>query len=372
MSGTLRTPRYRVTLNGQPLDGVTSVWVSLPFCYRVGQFGISKAFLPNDPFGPSWWAATANQTMLVAIELSSDGVSFQQVISGNVDFQEIDPVANEMTAMGRDLAAALCDTRILGTYRNQTASEIVTRFAAEHGLQANITPTAPLIGRYYSNDFDAIASGNFSKATSEWDLLCRLGSIEGIVPYVFGNTLYFNPPPNLPPIFPIQFSRNPDGVLTANVTELQLGRHMDLACDVAVTVRSWHSRSKRSYSATVRGRAQGIGLSAHAPVARYLVVIPNLTQAQCLTKAQQLALEYARHERNIVALFPSLGLLTPQTAISLSGTGSDYDTTYLPQAVRYSVSFEGGAQTEIFAKSSSNPILIDDDTGEMITRSPGP
>ncbi len=372
MSSTLRTPRFRVTLNGQPLDGVKSVWVSLPFGYRVGQFQICKAFVPNDPFGPSWWAATANQTMLVAIELSADGVSFQQVISGNVDSQEYDPIANEINAMGRDLAASLCDTRILGTYRNQTASEIVETFAAAHGLQADITATSALVGRYYGNDYDAIVSGNFAKATSEWDLLCRLGSIEGVVPYVAGKTLYFNPPPNSPLVFPIQFSSNPAGALVANVTDLRLERHMDLACDVAVTVRSWHSRSKRTFTATVRSQAERFGVSGGIPVTRYLVVIPNLTQAQCLAKAQQLALEYARHERNIIALFPSLGLLTPQTVISLSGTGSDYDMTYLPQSVRYSVSFEGGAQTEIFAKSLSNMDLIDDDTGESITQIAAP
>lgn len=371
MSASLvNTPRFRVTLNGEILEGVTCLQVSPPLGFRIGQFSFVKAFVASDAFPVSWWAATASKTMLVSIEFATDGVTFLQVVSGNVDNHSFDPIGNSISVAGRDLAASMCDTRIVTTYRNLTASEIASMFAAEHGLNASITATTSLVGRYYDADHDEIHGANFSCATNEWDLLCRLGSQEGITPYVIGNTLFFNPPLPTPSTFPIICSLNAAGTLVSNVTELRLERHMTQARDVIVTVRSWNSRKKDTLSATVRTKTRVASLDPNLLPSTYLIVLPNLTQAQCLEKAQQLALDYSQHERNLSTTFPSFGLINPQTVISLSGTGTDYDQIYYPQAVTYCIEFAGGARTEIFAKSSSNLYLYDVDTGEQIGQSP--
>ncbi len=362
----LNSPRFRATMNGQVLDGVAGLRVSLPFGFRVGQFDFSKAFVPEDAFPASWWAATGSKTMFVSVELSLDGVTFQQVISGNVDNHQYDPVANTITAAGRDLAASMCDERIVLTYRNQTASQIAAAFALEHGLAANITATTTLAGRYYATDHDEIHSGNFSCATNEWDLLCRLGSKEGITPFVMGNTLYFNPPPTNPVTFPVEFFPNVSGQVVSNVMDLKLERNMTTARDVVVTVRSWNSRKKAALSSTVRTRTKVESTDPSIGPSNYLIVIPNLTQAQCLAKAQQLALDYSQHERSLSATLPSFALISPQTVIQVSGTGTDYDMIYYPQAVTYSVDFEGGARTELYAKFSSSLDLYDGDTGDQV------
>jgi phage protein D len=264
----------------------------------------------------------------------------------------------------------MCDQRILNTYRNQTASQIAASFAAEHGLQTRITPTTTLAGRYYDVDHDEIHCGDFSGATNEWDLLCRLGSQEGITPYVFGDTLFFNPLSENAPIFPISFSRNMAGQLVSNVMALTLERHLTQARDVVVTVRSWNSRKKSSFTATVRTKTKSPSSDSGVSASAYLIVLPNLTQAQCLMKAQQLALDYSQHERTLSATFPSFGFLNAGYVVSLSGTGTDYDMTYYPRAVTYSIDFDGGARTEIFAKFSSELYLYDDDTGQQIGESP--
>jgi len=229
-----------------------------------------------------------------------------------------------------------------------------------------------LVGRYYDKDHDEIHGGNFSCSTNEWDLLCQLGSEEGITPFVIGNTLYFNPPPVDPPVFPISFSRNAAGELVSNVTALKLERHMTQARDIVVTIRSWNSRKKATLSATTRTKTKVSSPDPSVLPTSYLIVIPNLTQAQCLAKAQQLALDYSQHERNLSATFPSIGFLTPQTVVRLSGTETDYDMTYYPQLVTYSIDFVNGAQTNITAKFSSDLYLYDDDTGEEIGESREP
>jgi hypothetical protein len=370
VSGGVKTPRFRLTMNGSILDGITQLQVSLPLSFRVGQFSFTKAFLPQDDFPASWWSATSSKTMLVSVSLSTDGENFLEVITGNVDTHRYDPIANCISVAGRDLAALLCDERIVATYRNQTASQIATSFAAEHGLNTSITATKTLAGRFYDIDHDETHGGEFSCATNEWDLLCRLGSQEGITPYVFGNTLFFNPPSQNPPTFPISFSLNAAGEMVSNVTGLTLERHMTEARDIVVTVRSWHSRKKASLSATVRTKTKSPGTDSNVPPSTYLILVPNLTQQECLAKAQQLALDYSQHERNLSVVFPSFGFMNPATVVPVSGTGTDYDMTYYPQAITYSVDFESGARTEIFAKFSSELYLYDDDTGEQIGESP--
>jgi len=371
MSGSIvNVPRFRVTINGQILDGVSQLRISLPCNFRIGQFSFIKAFVPGESFPAAWWSATSNKTMLVVISLSTDSLVFQEVISGNVDNHRYDPIINNISVAGRDLAALMCDKRILSTYRNQTASQIANIFATEHGLEASVTPTKTLAGRYYDLDHDETHGGDFSCATNEWDLLCRLGSQEAIIPYVSGGMLFFNPTPGNPPIFPITFSRTYAGALASNLTDLTLERHMTEARDVVVTVRSWNSKKKLSYSATVRTRTKVPSSDPNLVPTVYLIMVPNLTQAQCLSKAQQLALDYSQHERNLSATFPSLGIMNPGTVILVSGTGTDYDMTYYPQSITYTVDFEGGARTEILAKFSSDLYLYDDDTGEQIGESP--
>jgi phage protein D len=363
----VHTPRYRVTLNGAVLAGVQKISITPAYIFQVAKFSITKVFVANDPYPPSYWAATGNKTLLIGLEVSTDGKSFTTIISGNVDSHSWDWVANTLTAVGRDLGAAFLDTRTVGTYRNQSAAQIATTLAQSHGLKINATATGPLVGRTYDIDFDKTAGGDFADSTNEWDLLCRLGNQQGIIPYMQGDTLYFNPPPTTPPVYVLTLSRTAHGAV-ASVEGVQFERHLTVARDVIVTVQSWNSRKKRTFSATYRvttkDASAGGGTPPH-PV-HYYQRTPNLTQAQCQAIAQQKALDISTHERNVTIKAPSLVVLTPLHVVQVSGTGTDYDMTYYPQTITYEIDFEGGATTSIQAKFSSAAYLYDEDTGQIV------
>jgi phage protein D len=359
-------PRFRVTVNGAVLEGVSNVSVRQAGAFQIGGFCFKKGFVPDDAFPASWWAATTNKTMLVVIELSVDGSTFFPMITGDVDSHVYNAIENTISVAGRDLAAGLIDTRIVTTFRNLTASEIATQFAAEHGLQAMVTPTTTIVGRIYDVDHDETSSGDFSQITNEWDLLCRLGEAEGIVPYVFETTLYFNPPSGNPPVYPVELTRDFNGLLVAGVTDLLLERHMMYAQDVVVKVKSWNSRRKTSIISTVRTRTVDESSVMKVKLPTYLYEVPNLNQAQCLAKAQQLALEISRHERYARVIIPSLALMSPQTLLPVSGTGTDYDSTYFPLTITYEVTTECGASTFVEATTSSPLELYDDATGQRL------
>lgn len=359
-------PRFQVTVNGLLLEGVSRVSITQANAFQIGSFCLTKGFVPNDSFPAFWWAAVANKTIQVAIELSVDGSAFIPIITGNADCHIYDAITNTIFLTGRDLAADMIDSRILATFRNLTASEIATQFATEHGLQASITPTTTIVGRIYDVDHDETGSGDFSQMTNEWDLLCRLGEAEGIIPYVFGTTLYFNPLSDRPPIYPVELTRDSNGLLVAGVTGLMLERHMTYAQDVIVKVKSWSSRSKASIVSTVRTKTRAESAGPAVKPSTYLYEIPNLNQTQCLAKARQLALDISQHERYARVIIPSLALMNPQTLIPVSGTGTDYDSTYFPLTITYELTTECGATTLVEAKNSSPLDIYDNDTGQIL------
>jgi len=359
-------PRFRVTVNGEVLEGVSKVSVRQAGAYQIGGFCLVKGFVPEDAFPAVWWAATTTKTILVAIELSVDGDRFFPMMTGNADSHVYDAIENTISVAGRDLAAGMIDTRIVTTFRNLTASEIATQFAAEHRLQAMVTPTTTIVGRIYDVDHDETSSGDFSQITNEWDLLCRLGEAEGIVPYVFGTTLYFNPASGSAPVYPVELTRDFNGLLVASVTDLVLERHMTYARDVVVKVKSWSSRQKTSIVSTVRTSTMDQSSAVAPKSAIYLYEVPNLSQAQCLAKAQQLALDISRHERCARVIIPSLALMNPQTLIPVSGTGTDYDSTYYPLTITYEVTTERGATTFVEATTSSPLGIYDGETGQRL------
>jgi phage protein D len=368
MSGTVNAPRFRVTMNGVAMDGMKEMHVKLAKVFQVGTFSLVKAFVTDDAFPASWFADTGTKTMLVEIDVSTDGTTFQTLLTGNVDSHGWDVVANTVTMAGRDQAAVFLDTRTVGTLRNQTASQIAQTLAASHGLTAEVGSDAALVGRKYDIDFDKTKGGDFSEATNEWDLLCRLGSQAGIAPYMQGSVLCFQPPPSSPPSYAVTVQRGDDG-LVMSAEGLTLERHMTTARDVIVTVESWNSKAKKKFSATYRTSTKKASGDADVQPTRYFYRLPNYTQAQCQDYATQKALDISTHERNIQVRAPSFVMLTPVHVVSVSGTGTDYDQTYYPQAISYAITFDHGASTDIAAKYSSPIYLYDNDTGEQVGES---
>jgi len=353
-------------MNGAMLPGVMQITVTPPLEFEVGKFSFTKAFVDNDPFPASWWAGTANKTMLVEIDAAVDGVTFIQQITGNVDSHSYDPVANIVTAEGRDLAAVFLDTRTTDTYRNQSAADIALILAVSHGMQCNATSsTTPLVGRTYDADYDKTAGTDFSDASNEWDLLCRLGAAQGITPYMQGSTLNFNTPPPTPPVYAVTLTRDENGIVSS-VEGMKFTRRLTAARDVIVTIQSWASGKKKPFSATYRTTTKTPGAGTAPPASHYYRTYPNLTQAQCQALAQQKALDISSHEREVTIVAPSFVPLTPQHVVSVSGTGTDYDITYYPRLITYEISMQGGAKTNIEAKSSSPIDVYDNDTGEQV------
>ena len=341
-----RAPTARVLVNGQHVPGVTEAEVIANSHYAAATFRVALAVdavgAPPAPF----WAATTDA--LVDLQFSLDGTGFVSLIQGAVDSVVLDPIGGTLQIEGRDLTAALIETRTQETFSNRTSSEIATILAQRHDLTPVVTATTTSVGRYYQNEHDRITLDQFSHATTEWDLLVFLAREEGFDVFVQGTSLYFQPPTGstIPPLV-VQ----PDMLIG-----LALQRSLTLARDIEVTVKSWNSRQKNSFTQTARAAALAPSGSAGAPPSppqQYVYVRPNLTPNQALQFAQRRLAELSSHERTITLQMPGELSLTPQNTLLLDGTGTGFDQLYMIDVIERSLDWRGGFRQRIRARNSS-------------------
>lgn len=339
-----RQPLARLIADGSAISGILLAEVLSNNYYAADQFRVSIA-LGADPVATlAFWGNAVG--VLFDVQFSLDGAGYTSLIQGHADDLDIDFQQGVVQIRGRDLSASLIETRTQETFSNRTASEIATILAERHGLTPVVTQTTTPVGRYYESEHDRVTLGEFSHATTEWDLLVFLARQEGFDVFVQGTTLYFQPrtAPS-PPAMVIQ---------PVDVVSMKLARSLTLARDIEVTVKSWNTRLKNAFTQTVRGQAvSGIGSAGGGGVQTYVYVRPNLTPDQALKFAQSRLNEISRHERVVDIVMPGELTLTARSTVLLDGTGSDFDQVYYVDTIERSITFQGGFSQQIRAKNTS-------------------
>lgn len=316
----VRTPLLRVLAGGAVVAGAFDAEVLSNNHYASDSFRVGLALSADPVHGAAWWAA--QDEVLIDVEVSLGG-GYVNLVHGTVDTVEIDPVANTVRLCGRDLSARLIEARTQQTLANQSASDIASAFAAEHGLSADVQATTAPVGRYWQLEHDRIVLGGLARATTEWDLLVALAQYEGFDVWVDGTTLHFRPPPA---------ASAPVVVDVAELCSLRLERALTLAGEVAVTVKSWHSRTAQSCAQTASS-GQGGGRRQS-----FVYITPNLTSDVALKLAQQRLAELTRRELVIVAEMPGELSLAPRQQMLLQGSGTAFDRAYRVNSVERRIS----------------------------------
>lgn len=357
-SDAWRTPGLLLLANGTSIAGVIDAEVITNNHFAADRF-FARIALGADPVATSqFWAST--QDILVDVRFSLDGASFQSLIQGLVDSVTIDPVAGWVRIEGRDLTAALIETRSQEAFANRTSSEIATLVAQRHGLTAAVTPTTTPVGRYYQNEHDRVTLGLFSRAITEWDQLVFLARQEGFDVFIQGTTLFFRA---------AQQQADLHILRPADLSGLRLRRSLMLARDIEVTVKSWNSRQQNAFAQTAKASGNqssgSAGFGARGPQ-RYVLVRPNLTPDQALQLAQRTLAELTQHERVIELTLPGELTLSPRSQISLAGTGTDFDQTYFVDVIERSLNPQSGFTQRVRAKNTSprtDTTIAGDDAG---------
>jgi phage protein D len=339
-----RAPRLRIIANGALLTGAVEAEVISNNHYAADRFAASVALGADVWAAASFWSSEPD--ILMDVQFSLDGgASFTSLVQGTVDNVVIDPMTGSVHLDGRDLTAPLIETRTQETFANRTASEIAALLAHRHNLTPSVSPTTTPVGRYYQDEHDRVTLNQFSRATTEWDLLVFLACQEGFDVFVEGTTLYFQPA--------TQQSAPPVLLRPSELTDLRLERSLTLARDIEVTVKSWNSRQNSAFVQKARAAGRGGTGRSGGPPQNYVFVRPNLTPDDALKLAQQKLAELTRHERVIEASMAGELTMTPRSMIMLDGTGSDFDQVYHVDLIERRLHISGGFTQHIRAKNTS-------------------
>ena len=344
-----RTPRLRLLANGVAVSGAIEAEVLSNSYYGADRFCATVATDADPAFGVPFWASRADITIEVQVSLSV--AAFSSLIVGPVDTVVLDQIAGTVTLHGRDFTGALIETRTQETFANRTASEIAMILAQRHGLTSQVAPTTTPVGRYYESEHDRITLDQFSRATTEWDLLVFLAQHEGFDVFVQASTLYFQPAKTQP---------DPGLVIQpTDLIDLRLERALTLARDIEVVVKSWNSKQSSAFTQTARAARQGGssgnagGLGRSGPPQRYVFVRPNLTPDDALKFAQQKLAELTRHEKVIEATMPGELSIAPHGMVLLDGTGTEFDQAYFVDTLERTIRMDGGFTQRLRAKNTS-------------------
>ena len=354
--GVVRAPRLRLLVGDLVVQGVKDAFVAANNHYAADRFTITIA-LGVDPVATTAFWSTQNfflvdlQAGFAPATAPLGAMAWVSLIQGAVDSVQIDVLRQTVQLQGRDLTAVFIESRMQQSFANQTASDIATTLAGNHNLQAVVTPTTTPVGRYYNSEHDRITLDQFSRATTEWNLLVWLAEREGFDVFVQGTTLYFQPP-NPASVPALTLSANPESG-NANALDIVMERALTLAGDISVTVKSWNSRQGAAFTQTVTASGVSALGSQGARPQSYVFVRPNLTPDEALRYATAKLQELTLHERVVIVRLPGELTLTPRDMIAISGTGTAFDQLYFIDTIEREIRFDGGFTERIRAKNTS-------------------
>ena len=180
-----RLPRHRLLVDGKPMPGALTIEVGSNAHYQADTFRLELALNAEGGQDLDWWGADARKGVLFDVRLSLDGDE-RQMIVGEADKIRIRVATGIVEIEGRDLTARLIDNRTQEAFQNRTASEIATVIAQRRGLTPVVTATTSPASRYYGADHDRVQNDQFSRVSTEWDLLKWLADNENFDLFVSG------------------------------------------------------------------------------------------------------------------------------------------------------------------------------------------
>jgi len=318
LPSSIRTPRLQVSVGGSLVVGAISAEVQSNNHFSADRFRVEVASSTD----PEIVAINPDQRVEVRIGLA--GI-WQSMIVGKADSVMLDPVKGLISIEGRDLSSILVDSQAGESFANRTSSEIAQLLADRHGLGAVIDSTSTPVGRYYQSEHDRITLGQFSKATTEWDLLAFLATNEGFDIYMIGDALRFGLP-----IAAVSMALRIEDCIS-----VRLQHCVNLARAVEVTVKSWGSKT----AATVVGTAR---IAGGGPLEKRTITRPNLTADEAQRLAERIAADLKRHEWTAELTMPGELALGSRSRVNIAGTGSVWDRAYSVTQITRHVDLQRG------------------------------
>ena len=335
------TPRLSLLVNREQIPGLIEAHISSGPSGTATSFRISCHIEPNSLFRSSVWSSLNEIEIELWLSTGPDNRSIQLVV-GNADTVQIDPIGKTVIVSGRDFASLLIDSRWTGSDVNQTASEIVGAIATRHGLPISVTPTDHIMGRPDQDGHDYVRLLEHCRSLSDWDVVIEAARHEAYDAYFSGRTLNFHPTGTDRNAF---ISLN-----AADLIRLRLEHNLHLGRLRQFTVQSWDPW----YRAVAAGTAQDASSSTLAMRGPVTMTRPSLDSSSASNLAER-QLTLARNAEFIIdAITPIDRLVSPRSYIFLHGTGTVFDRLYRIDSINWDFNSRFGCKQHLRAHSQSN------------------
>lgn len=319
---------FQIVVDGKTVEGLLHVSIVTSNCFSSDRYSLTFAMGPPPLCDISYWSDLSSAYVTVSVITDSQPVP-QGLISGMVDMVHIDPVNGMVTLEGRDLSSCLIDAYRQQDFVNQTASEVVSAIASNHGLTPVITATSSIVGRYYGDGYTRLSLGQYSRLRSDWDVVVELARENSFDVFVQGTSLFFQPsltPDNLPvPVY------------LRDIKSMRFECALNLASGPTARVQSWNSQNMASYDSDLS--QEGSNATANIPnMQPFLFCGSNFTSQQSTDSAARYAAELSHLNTVLEIEMPWNLQLVPRTVIMIKETNSSLDKSYIIDSIerRYS------------------------------------
>lgn len=257
------------------------------------------------------------------------------LFTGTADHIFLDYEERLIKVSGRDKSKGPIEAKSTESWKNKTASEIVTDIAKRHGLKPVIDATADKAGKIQDLDW-----AHISDEVSEWTVVQQLADREGKIAYVHKNELHFKDldddsmgaytitytPPN--PLF---------HATGTNHTRVTITRNLEAARPTNVGVSSWHSKDKTAYKTK-----QSLG--GKGKVRDYDFDHAGMRQSHIDKIAKKRLRECTRHELTVDFDAPGRSEVSPRMRLVLAGYG-ELSQSYFIDKLTHNIGGQGYAMS---------------------------
>lgn len=345
-TGTVRYPK--AFLNGIVLQQVE---VNLVRLQNPSTFEAVMAL--DDPSNPgaAYWSSLGEDSATISID-AGDGSGSKIVFQGQFTHTEVNFGPREVRAEGKCDVDKMIGTRTDEAFVNTPVSGVVSQLAGKAGVGTNIQGGGQMAGhtydyseyRYntdYQNVWDAIQEMAYQVGNHAF-VDAATKTLNFVQPtWVNGNYSVVYVPPSESTV---GGNTGPNSYDQSNVA-------IQLLCGHDCTLQggsSWTADGSFSYDdKTYTGKSGGGDKQFYGQH-------PGRTQEQQQTRSSGDKALTDQHSLTIEVTAPGDPSVTASTGVTLSGTGSAWDTQYVMQSVTHRVSFDQGYTMEIVANAGGD------------------
>jgi phage protein D len=315
MTGFVRQPRCLI-------NGIVPIECSVHVSQHqsADTFAAQIAADAPDGMGVSFWANTLPIPVTVMATNDIAGGGLTQMFTGNVDRVEIEWETRIVSISGRDMTSTLHDGKTNEKWLNKQPQDIIQDLAGRVGLGVQFSSgSSDRAGLKFKDDYNRI-----SELDSYWNVIVRLAKELGCIAYVKGNTLIVAPwNAGQGGTYNVFYQGpTPASPAMGTVLKLHTARDLHLGKTIKVNHKAWQHKEGQALESEFMLNGKG-GTLQHS------LKGANLTKQQQDAIAKGRINEIVSREMEIAVHTFGDVTISPSGMVSLSGTGTAFDQSYV-------------------------------------------